>query len=418
MFTTMRRQPPWEADDHFGNAGGPFHRERNNSGSSGCASGSSTASTGEHEHIIPIRIERSDGSTTTTSKAGACPTGGPKAKAAAVAAGLNGQHNPISSTPIPMPAPEGMEPMVPSPPSKPQMQQLGPQRSSTEEVRKSPSPANGERSPRAQSAPPDSLAADKKFVSSINIESNSPVPPQQQQTNTVGPQVTQFGGNCTKEKTPPSGAGSRQIPIFVDNQVGSNRPYASPQRNGSNGSMPQPQEYVPQQQQKSSRPAERESTPPPKKPAPPKDPLEKVADISNDVKELEVKIGEYSGSSRREKEYLFLDEMLTRNLIKLDVIETEGREDVRLARKDCIKLIQGCIAKLEAKVPVPKPDNNQSQEKMEVDLDNLSNASISAAGDGSEDNKSQSSNGENTSAAVPSDSGDKVSEVGEVKVSA
>lgn len=351
----MRRQP-WDDNDPFARAGSPFQRERNNSGSSGCASGSSTASAGEHEHIIPIRIERSDGTTTTTSGGAATTTASANASTS-----TNGK-NPISSIPIPMPAPEGMTPVV-SPQQQqqqqpPKVQQtLGPQRSSTTEVRKSPSPAPGERSPRAQSAPPDSMNeghGDKKFVSSVNIQSPSPAAP------SSGPQVTQLGGNCTKEQPVP-GIGARQIPILIDGILGRapNRAAAQPMPN-----VPQPPQQQ-QQQQKQTRPAERDLTPPSsKKPTIPKDPMEKILEITTDVKEWEAKIDVFTGTSRKDKEYMILDEMLTRDLIKLDVIETEGREDVRQARKDCIKLIQNCIAKLENKVPLP--NTTAASEEMEL----------------------------------------------------
>lgn len=46
---------------------------------------------------------------------------------------------------------------------------------------------------------------------------------------------------------------------------------------------------------------------------------------------------------------MYLDEMLTRELIKLDDIETEGKENVRQARKNAIKSIQNSISLLESK---------------------------------------------------------------------
>lgn len=60
----------------------------------------------------------------------------------------------------------------------------------------------------------------------------------------------------------------------------------------------------------------------------------------------------YIGGTRQDKEYMYLDEMLTRELIKLDDIETEGRENVRQARKNAIKSIQDTISLLETKTPL------------------------------------------------------------------
>lgn len=261
-----------------------------------------------------FRIERSDGTSSPSSHNGPAPNA--HAKAAAKANASVQRSNPISTTPIPMPAPEGMS-MSPSPTpdSHIKMHHIpGPQRSSTDEVRKSPSPG---RSSRAQSAPPDSPNNDgqgsgggKKFVSSINIEPKVV-------TNHSVPQPTQLGGKCTKEKTPPKvGTDGRPIPIFVEGR--------GPSVNNGYGPGPatsqehyQQNHADPPQQQKASRPAEpREVTPPPKKPTPPKDPLEKVADITQDVNELSVKIDQFTGKTK-DKEFLFLDEMLTRNLIKL-----------------------------------------------------------------------------------------------------
>lgn len=53
--------------------------------------------------------------------------------------------------------------------------------------------------------------------------------------------------------------------------------------------------------------------------------------------------------TKKDKRYIFLDEMLTRNLIKLDNIETDGKEIIRTARKKAVKCIEKCIAVLEVK---------------------------------------------------------------------
>lgn len=61
----------------------------------------------------------------------------------------------------------------------------------------------------------------------------------------------------------------------------------------------------------------------------------------------------------KDKQYLFLDEMLTRNLLKLDDVETEGKETIRLARKEAINCIQRCISILEAKANANELLQNQ-----------------------------------------------------------
>lgn len=93
-------------------------------------------------------------------------------------------------------------------------------------------------------------------------------------------------------------------------------------------------------------PAHRDQTPPPKPSA--NDPITQILSIQTDVLNLMNEVENFAGC-KKDKRYLFLDEMLTRNLIKLDNIETEGKENIRLARREAIKCIQKCIAVLEAK---------------------------------------------------------------------
>uniref|UniRef100_A0ABD2VUT2 BAG domain-containing protein n=1 Tax=Trichogramma kaykai TaxID=54128 RepID=A0ABD2VUT2_9HYME len=146
----------------------------------------------------------------------------------------------------------------------------------------------------------------------------------------------------------------------------------------------QQQPHHPQQphQQKPHQQTEVPQAEPPKprQQVQPKDPLEKVALVQKEVDELTEQVKQYSGNSRQDKQYMYLDEMLTRELIKLDDIETEGKDNVRQARKQAIKSIQESIALLESKAPLPgQPENNEvapenesmatdenSEEKMET----------------------------------------------------
>ncbi|XP_018059887.1 PREDICTED: BAG domain-containing protein Samui-like isoform X2 [Atta colombica] len=114
-------------------------------------------------------------------------------------------------------------------------------------------------------------------------------------------------------------------------------------------SQPQPHQEQQQQQQETSKP----------KPPVPKDPLERVAQVQKDVDDLAEQVQRYVGDSRQDKEYMYLDEMLTRELIKLDDIETEGRENVRQARKNAIKSIQDTISLLETKTPIVNQQEQQ-----------------------------------------------------------
>lgn len=78
--------------------------------------------------------------------------------------------------------------------------------------------------------------------------------------------------------------------------------------------------------------------------------------------ELVTQVEQFAGKPR-DKQYLYLDEMLTRNLIKLDNIDTEGKDTIRQARKEAIKCIEKWISILEAKAN----ENQAAELKMEVE---------------------------------------------------
>ncbi|XP_023178108.2 BAG domain-containing protein Samui isoform X2 [Drosophila hydei] len=78
------------------------------------------------------------------------------------------------------------------------------------------------------------------------------------------------------------------------------------------------------------------------------DSIKKIQDIQRDVLDLMAKVEQFKGT-RQDKEYVYLDEMLTRNLLKLDTIDTNGKDSIRLARKEAIKCIQASVNVLDAK---------------------------------------------------------------------
>ncbi|XP_037027271.1 BAG domain-containing protein Samui-like [Bradysia coprophila] len=76
------------------------------------------------------------------------------------------------------------------------------------------------------------------------------------------------------------------------------------------------------------------------------------------------------GGTRKDKDYMYLDEMLTQNLLKLDTIDTDGKEKIKQARREAIKCIHTCISVLEAKaeaavgnVSTQQQSNDKSQAK-------------------------------------------------------
>lgn len=92
-------------------------------------------------------------------------------------------------------------------------------------------------------------------------------------------------------------------------------------------------------------PATKTEAPPP--PANPK--IAKLDKIKDDVEMLLEKIEKFDGS-KTDKEYLYLDEMLTRHLISLDGIDPEGQLEIRQLRKESIKSVNRCLSLLDRKV--------------------------------------------------------------------
>lgn len=86
-----------------------------------------------------------------------------------------------------------------------------------------------------------------------------------------------------------------------------------------------------QQQRQQTPPQDSRATPPstPRQQIKPVDALEKVQNVQTEVEELAITVNQFSGKSRSDKQYIYLDEMLTRNLIKLDIIETEGKHVIK-----------------------------------------------------------------------------------------
>lgn len=106
--------------------------------------------------------------------------------------------------------------------------------------------------------------------------------------------------------------------------------------------------------------------------------ISKIQAIQRDVLELMCAVEQFGGK-RGDKEYGYLDEMLTRNLLKLDTIDTNGRENIRLARKEAIKCIQASIAVLEAKADLDlnaKNDGSKEEASVAITENNTNNGGI------------------------------------------
>ena len=91
-------------------------------------------------------------------------------------------------------------------------------------------------------------------------------------------------------------------------------------------------------------------------PTPPSPPLTstnpkiiKLEKIQEDVESLTNEIKNFNGS-KDTKEYRFLEEMLTRQLLALDGIEPDGDTEIRTIRKESINSVNRCLSLLDRKV--------------------------------------------------------------------
>lgn len=129
----------------------------------------------------------------------------------------------------------------------------------------------------------------------------------------------------------------------------------------------QEQQHANEPQQSKVEPPQPSEQPKQQKPEPKPqvyNPIDQIKAIQKDVSELMIQVEQFSGKPR-DKQYLYLDEMLTRNLIKLDNIDTQGQENIRSARKEAIKCIEKCISLLESKASANVGETPKQQ--MEVD---------------------------------------------------
>lgn len=135
--------------------------------------------------------------------------------------------------------------------------------------------------------------------------------------------------------------------------------------------------------------------------------INKIQDIQRDVLDLMGKVERFGGL-KGDKEYMYLDEMLTRNLLKLDTIDTNGKESIRLARKEAIKCIQASIAVMDAKSEInARPKENQNEKPVD--------AAATSDGDGSsKDNVTEVS--QDPTKTVPEETVDTPKHVSEIQI--
>jgi len=164
------------------------------------------------------------------------------------------------------------------------------------------------------------------------------------------PKAKQSGVGQSKVKAAPKKPGPYVTRIPVVSETNHCEPQTTSAPNMS--AQQQHQQHVPQPQ--------------PEPPQQQLNPIEFINTILSDVEILDKYVKEFEGNNE-DKRYRYLDEMLTRCIIKLDSIETEGKEDVRKARKEAIIAVHKCITDLEAKVKA-----NTSAQRMAANQQNTS----------------------------------------------
>lgn len=76
--------------------------------------------------------------------------------------------------------------------------------------------------------------------------------------------------------------------------------------------------------------------------------LAKVQQVMARVLLLQEDVDEFVGK-KTDKSYRCLEELLTKELLELDSVETQGQEIVRQARKEAVQRIQAILDQLERK---------------------------------------------------------------------
>ena len=77
-------------------------------------------------------------------------------------------------------------------------------------------------------------------------------------------------------------------------------------------------------------------------------PLQQVQLILQEANELQERVNVFNGA-KGDKDYMYLEEMLTRKLLKLDNIMSEGNEEIRNTRRQAVKTVQSSLDHLELK---------------------------------------------------------------------
>lgn len=103
-------------------------------------------------------------------------------------------------------------------------------------------------------------------------------------------------------------------------------------------------------------------------------PLEQIELIMAEARKQKIEVDKFVGP-RKDKLFLTIEEMLTRLLIKLDHIDSEGKEEIRNARRDAVKQVQASLDLLESKSGSEKSSEGPEQKQQKLEDESTCNDS-------------------------------------------
>lgn len=215
-------------------------------------------------------------------------------------------------------------------------------------------PHHGSIFERAKDFPVRDFFSNVRSASPSNRRSESPIHNQQ-------PKKSPSGGS-NGHNLRQSGSSERPIPVQHDDV----KRASTPKRQSTPPKQPPPPQQPPTQQQPQQVPVTPQEQPQQTeeqraavaKQKALEDSITKIQKIQQSVLDLMERVEQYDGADR--KVYLYLDEMLTQNLLKLDDIDAEGKDNIKNARREAIKCINSLISLLEAKNEEATNANNNS----------------------------------------------------------
>lgn len=191
-------------------------------------------------------------------------------------------------------------------------------------------------------------ASPRRSESPINAHHQQQYPYQQQQQQQQQSRNSPSPAGQQQQRQPTPQTQDRSVPI---------------QHEARRSTTPQRQQAPPQGGPQPQQAPQVELSVPAKQKAI-EDSITKIQKIQASVLDLMSRVEQFDGVDR--KEYAWLDEMLTQNLIKLDDIDAEGKENIKNARREAIKCINSLISLLEAKKDEAAKAGGESRNQSEA----------------------------------------------------